>query len=332
MTQNFMAERRGAPIAALAIAGGLLAACGGESEQQAAQDSAEIPPEPDVLAQETTALKRRVAALEDSVKQNNAQQRSLDSRVAAVDARLAAVEGGLGLGEGSDGSPTAAVPRLDDLEKRLSQLERATGPMLAAAEGASDSGAGQVDMADVETVTVTDGQGQRGVITASQFRDMIAETVAQRVTAELERRLGSRPREYRVLPVAPREIEGFEPAEPARPEAGTGDPRYAAHVGSFRHMDRMLTGLERLRENHAVLKGLPVSAADINIPDKGDFLRLLVGTFDAFDEAAAICQQVGRSGDYCEVRRLRSVPRMAGDGAAADGMAQADNMSGGEAG
>lgn len=317
--------------AILALAGGLLAGCGGESEQQASQDSAEIPPQPDVLAQETQALKRRVAALEDAAQQNDAQQRSLDSRLAAVDARLAAVEGGLGLGEAGGGeAATAAVPRLDQLEKRLKRVEDAAATQRAAAEGADPDRDMPVD--DIEAVTITTSDGQSGVISAQQFRNMIAETVAERVATELAQRLGSQPREYRVLPAAPNAIEGFDAADPARPETAPEERRYAAHVGSYRHMDRMLTGLERLRDDHPVLNGLPVSAADINIPDKGDYLRLLVGTFDDFDAAAEVCRTVARSGDYCEVRRLRSVPRMADDTGGPDSMARAGATGSGGAG
>jgi hypothetical protein len=100
--------------------------------------------------------------------------------------------------------------------------------------------------------------------------------------------------------VAPR------PQPVARQMSGGG---YGIHLASYHETATAQAGWELLRDRHADLfGGLDARGAQVTIPQKGDFIRLLVGPFDIEADAEAVCAQLKAREEYCTIRAFEGRP------------------------
>ncbi len=77
---------------------------------------------------------------------------------------------------------------------------------------------------------------------------------------------------------------------------------YAVHLASYRSVDAAQTGWDVLnREVGSYIAGRSPMMAEVNIPGKGYFVRLMAGPYSSYNAAKEACAQIDAAGTYCGV-------------------------------
>ena len=98
-------------------------------------------------------------------------------------------------------------------------------------------------------------------------------------------------------------------ATPTAPARSAPSGRYAIHLASYRQSANVRPGWDVLRRQYPeILQGLQARGADVMIPGKGEYVRLLVGPFSTPDDARLLCAHLKSLDEYCNVMPFDGTP------------------------
>lgn len=85
-------------------------------------------------------------------------------------------------------------------------------------------------------------------------------------------------------------------------EIKTASVLFGVHLASYRHEEEAREGWRKLqRENPDELGLLEPRIEKVDIPEKGEFLRLVGGGFSSEEKAQALCVKLKQNGMFCSV-------------------------------
>lgn len=129
---------------------------------------------------------------------------------------------------------------------------------------------------------------------AARENPALVERTRPEMTA-LEAALEGRPR------AAPRPLAAPPPAPPPAPDMADAPSLLSAvHLASYRKRENAEAGWTELRAAHASLAGLKARLHEVELAERGAFLRLKAGPFDSPGEASSACAPLVAAGAYCE--------------------------------
>ncbi|MGJ3230280.1 MAG: hypothetical protein ACFE0P_00610 [Oceanicaulis sp.] len=109
-----------------------------------------------------------------------------------------------------------------------------------------------------------------------------------------------------VIEVAP------EPAVAAAPEpldlSGARSVMSAVHLASYRQRAHAVSGWAQMTRRHGELADRTARLSEVDLRERGVFLRLKAGPFDTPGEAEAACDAVKARGDWCAVTDFSGEP------------------------
>ncbi len=73
----------------------------------------------------------------------------------------------------------------------------------------------------------------------------------------------------------------------------------AVHLASYRQYDNLRSGWAELQTEAEALRGLDARISEVDLAERGVFLRLKAGPLDSPSAARALCAQLEADGHWC---------------------------------
>jgi hypothetical protein len=105
----------------------------------------------------------------------------------------------------------------------------------------------------------------------------------------------------RVPEMAQAPVPSAQTPGPAPDLSGAHSVMSAVHLASYREHHHAVSGWAELEGRHGGLAGLQARLTEVDLGDRGVFLRLKAGPFDTPAAAEAACDAIKASGEWCTV-------------------------------